>query len=192
MKTYSHPRRSKGFTLVELLVVITIIAVLAALSFAGVNLAIKKARKTEGMVAATSLTQAIENFYGEYNRLPDVGGTSEIKTDGGTGQQLLEILTGAEKSSDDMENPRSIVFFSGKEAKGRKGGLEYQGNSSAPVALWDPFGQPFTVVLNSDYADALEFQFASKRVTLRGQQAAVYSAGGDKEQGTTDDIISWK
>ena len=46
--TKSTLSRRCGFTLVELLVVISIIAVLASLGFAGFNMAIQKAKKNLG------------------------------------------------------------------------------------------------------------------------------------------------
>jgi prepilin-type N-terminal cleavage/methylation domain-containing protein len=188
MKKHQMSRRAKGFTLIELLVVITIIAVLAGLSFAGVNLAIKKAKKTEGLVMATSLATAVENFYGEYNRLPDVQG--EVKTGSGQGVKLLEVLLALEGNGSDVDNTRSIIFLQGKEAKGKKGGIDY-GSGDSVEGLYDPFGNEYTVILNDDYADSLNFQFGNKRVQLRGKQVAVYSLGGDKKAGTPDDIKSW-
>jgi prepilin-type N-terminal cleavage/methylation domain-containing protein len=188
MKNHSTSHRAKGFTLIELLVVITIIAVLAGLSFAGVNLAIKKAKKTEGLVMANGLASAVENFYGEYNRLPEVG-SSELQTDG-NGVKLLEILLGMEGSGSDVENTRGVVFLQGKEAKGRKGGIDY-GSGDTVEGLYDPFGNGYTVVLNNDYEDTLQFSFGGQQVRLRGKQVAVYSFGGDGKPNTPDDIKSW-
>ncbi|MFC7338502.1 type II secretion system protein [Haloferula chungangensis] len=187
MKNQKSTRRAKGFTLIELLVVITIIAVLAGLSFAGVNLAIKKAKKTEGLVMASSLATAVENFYGEYNRLPDV--PKQVETAGGS-TKLLEILLGMEGSGSNIENTRSVIFLQGKEAKGKKGGIDF-GSGDSVDGLYDPFGNPYTVILNTDYADSLDFSFGGKQVKLRGKQVAVYSPGGDKKEGTPDDIKSW-
>ncbi|MEP4078616.1 type II secretion system protein [Haloferula sp.] len=185
MKIHQLPRRAKGFTLIELLVVITIIAILAGLSFAGVNLAMKKAKKTQGLVAATSLATAIETFYGEYNRLPDVQG--EVETDGG-GTKLLQVLLALDGAED---NTRSIIFLQAPEAKGKRGGIGYEGSGDNVEGMWDPFGNPFTVILNTEYEDRLTFSYGSQTVNLRGKQVAVYSPGGDGELNTTDDIKSW-
>lgn len=187
-----HPhKRSKGFTLIELLVVITIIAVLAAMSFAGVNAAIRKARTTEGKVAAAAVTSAVDNFYSEYSRLPDL--SNEVKTDTGEGVELLQILLAQEGDGDNIENTRGINFLSVKEGKGRRGGLYYgTGSSSQVQGLYDPFGKPYTVVLNTEYEDTLTFQMGSKTYNLRGKQVAVYSPGADGEEGTIDDITSFQ
>ena len=187
MKNQQSSRRAKGFTLIELLVVITIIAVLAGLSFAGVNLAIKKAKKTEGLVMASSLASAVENFYQEYNRLPDV--PKKVETDS-SGRKLLEILLGLEGTGSSVENTRSVIFLQGKEAKGNKGGISY-GSGDTVEGVYDPFGNGYTVILNTDYADSLDFQFGKEQVKLRGKQVAVYSYGGDKQPNTPDDIKSW-
>ncbi|MEM1084401.1 MAG: prepilin-type N-terminal cleavage/methylation domain-containing protein [Verrucomicrobiota bacterium] len=189
MKTKQKTRSSKGFTLIELLVVITIIAVLAGLSFAGVNLAIKKAKKLQGETLANNLASAVDNFYGEYNRLPEVNG-DEIETDSGPGVQLLQVLLALEPQGNNTQNSRSITFLQAPEAKGKKGGIVYSGADNAD-GLYDPFGNPFTVVLNSNFEDTLEFQFDGRPVRLRGKQVAVYSPGGDREEGTPDDITSW-
>jgi len=186
MKTYTKTRGSKGFTLIELLVVITIIAVLAAMSFAGVQLALRKAKKTESLTMATNLAQAVEQFYSEYNRLPDL--QSQFETDaGGDGQRLLEILLGQENPGGDMENSRSIVFLNSKEAKGRKGGVYYGGGNTVQ-AMYDSFGNPFQIFLNTEYDDELSFSVGGRQYRLRGKQVAVYSPGGDMEEGNSDDI----
>ena len=191
-KNPSLSRRRSGFTLIELLVVITIIAALAALSFAGVMSALKKAKVTKGKVAASNLIQAVNNFYSEYGRLPEL--SKEITTDQGEGVELLSILLAEEGTED--ENPRGINFLTIQEGQGRRGGLYYgtgSANAEAKVqGLYDPFGAPYTVVLNTDYEDVLTFQLGDKTLNLRGEQVAVYSPGPDNEKGTRDDITSFK
>jgi len=188
MKIDKKTRRQSGFTLIELLVVITIVAVLAAMSFAGVNSALKKARKTEGTVAATTLAGAVEKFYSEYNRLPEL--PENMQTDSGPGVQLLNILLGDDSSEE--ENPRQVVFLEVKEAKAKKGGIAYGSGGGSAEGMYDPFGNPFSVVINTNYEDILRFSAGGKQYTLRGVNAAVYSPGADREEGTIDDITSFQ
>lgn len=62
----------KGFTLVELLVVISIIGVLSSTIFASLNSAKKKARDTKRISELTQLNKAI-NLYSEDNNLTTPG-----------------------------------------------------------------------------------------------------------------------
>jgi hypothetical protein len=157
------------------------------MSFAGVNAAMKKAKRLEGETAANAIRSAVDAFYSEYNRLPDVSG-GQLRTDSGEGVKLLRILLAEEKE----DNTRQVTFLSAKEGRAKKGGLIYGSGSSATVeGMYDPFGNPFTVVMNTEYNDALTFQMGSKSFTLRGQNVAVYSPGGDKELNTSDDIKSF-
>lgn len=190
MKKPSLQRRRSGFTLIELLVVITIVAALAALSFAGVNSALKKAKITQGKVAASNVVQAVNNYYSEYGRLPEFA-SAELRTDEEQGVRLLRILLAEDGTEED--NPRGINFLSVQEGRGRRGGLYYGSGENAQVeGLYDPFGEPYTVVLNIEYEDTLTFQMGGKAYNLRGEQVAVYSAGPDLEMGTTDDITSFQ
>jgi len=60
MNRLRHPKPT-GFTLVELLVTVTIVAVLASLALAGVQSALESARKTEEIASARTLIQAYLN-----------------------------------------------------------------------------------------------------------------------------------
>lgn len=186
MKTPALPSRQRGFTLVELLVVIAIIAVLAAASFAAVNGALNRARETKATVAATSLATALEQYYGEYNRLPDVGASTTTDT-----PELLNILLAEDGTNDD--NPRQIVFLNVTEGKNRrKGGLVYEGDTVE--GLFDGLGDshPFTVVLNNRYDDSFTVTGYPGTPTLRNKQVAVFSPGADGDINTSDDnITSW-
>ena len=197
MKTHSSKTRRSGFTLIELLVVITIIAALAALSFTGINAALKKTRKTESEVIANALVTAVEKFETEYNRLPDVGAGGDVvtvNTNTSDGVELLRILLADEGTGGSLQNKRKLVLLDVKEAKAQKGGVDYgtSGNSSAQ-ALYDTFGNPYTVVLNAGYRNALTFTIPEgAEYNLRGESVAVYSAGADRELGTSDDITTFR
>lgn len=196
MKTYRQSTRAGGFTLIELLVVITIVAVLAAMSFAGINAAIKKARSADAETSATAIKQAVERFEQEYNRLPEVQ-SSEVSTDQGPGVELLRVLLAEEQGSgSDLQNKRKIRFLSGKETDTPRGGIYYgSGANSSVQGMYDPFGNPYIVVLNDTYEDRLEFSVPGQsggQYQLRDATVAVYTAGADKEFGTEDDITTFE
>jgi prepilin-type N-terminal cleavage/methylation domain-containing protein len=175
MKNPSTPICRRGFTLVELLVVIAIIAVLAAAGFAGGTAAMNKARKVTAQASATSIATAVEQFYTEYSALPDVAAQSN--TDSAEGVKLLNILAGV-GSEAATQNPRKIRFLGVKEAKGGKRDGAVYAASGQIQGMYDPWGQPFHVVLDTDYEEKLTFTpQGSPAVTLNGRRVAVYSLG---------------
>ncbi len=198
MKTRLH-RARRGFTLIELLVVIAIIAVLAAAGFAAANAAMNKARATSAKATASSLQQAVEQFYNTYGSLPNVGNAggnqdSEIETDGGDGVELLQILLGKETNTganSGVQNPRGIKFLEVKDGKGRRDGLAYSTDKTTVIGLYDPWGNPYNIVLDTDYNDTLEFTL-DERERLNGKRVAVFSIGPDRNRGTKDDVKTWR
>jgi prepilin-type N-terminal cleavage/methylation domain-containing protein len=198
-------RARRGFTLVELLVVIAIIAVLAAAGFAAGNKAMNSARKTTAQASATSLQQAINSFYNDNGSLPDVGTgggggqDTQVRTDGGDGVLLLQVLLGKEPASGggggvggQVQNTRGVKYLEVKEAKQgrRRDGLAYGNDQRSIIGLYDPWGTPYTVVLDTSYDDTLEFNLGGP-VRLNGRRVAVYSPGSDRNLGTKEDVKTW-
>jgi len=195
MKTRPSRRPHSGFTLVELLVVISIIVVLAAMSFGAANLAINKSKKLQTTNDATGLKQALTNYYNEYSKLPEFGMQGdEAQTDGGNGQELLTILLGKEEVGSDMQNPRQITFLSStKVSKSKaKGGLVYSngGSGATPEGLYDAWGNPFYLKFDDDYDQEIPDPLTQGNI-VRNQTVIIYSYGQDKKLGGGDDIKTW-
>ncbi len=92
----------RGFTLVELLTVITIIAALAAFIFPAIRSSVTRAKKTRCRANIDNLTIAINGYYNDFGAYPDYPkkGTSgdPPRTDAGTPEVdndvILRILRG--------------------------------------------------------------------------------------------------
>lgn len=195
--------RLKGFTLVELLVVITIIAVLASAGFSAGAAAIQKAKKTTALATATAIESAVNNFYTEYGSMPKDGtADATVQTDQGAGVDLLNELLGLNKN--DPLNTRAIRFLSVREGKekGNRGinGIIFTGSGTTMTAkgLYDPWGGPFFVRLDLDYLENLDVPNTVRNggKTLNGRRVAVWSLGADAAPSGTggknaDDVVTW-
>ena len=112
MRRQTHIDSSKGFTLVELLVVIVIIAILAALSVSGIASAMRFAAKTKAKTEVKSLAAALNSYYGEYRRWPNMGGSFDpMEMENGKieiADDWARLLTGDNVND---QNPKRICFM---------------------------------------------------------------------------------
>ncbi len=67
----AHRSAQKGFTLIELIVVVTIIGLLAGIAVANVKFAQRKAREAVLMDSLSTMRKAIDNFYADKQRYPN-------------------------------------------------------------------------------------------------------------------------
>lgn len=193
MKTRPYRRTERGFTLVELLVVISIIVVLAAMSFGAAQVVIKKQKNLQTQTTGSALQQAMERYYSEYSKLPDVGMQGdEMQTEGQTGIELLTVLLGKEETGANMQNPRQIPFLNATVSKNKKkGGLVYSSGSSAQVeGLYDAWGNPFNIKIDDDYNDEIIDPIVQGNI-VRNKMIIVYSFGPDGKIGDGDEVKSW-
>ena len=200
MKIPTLNRPFRGFTLVELLVVIAIIAVLAAMGFAGAQAALNRAKKMKARKICVTMDQAVLGFYDDYGHMPGLGDANadrELVTDIDAGIQLVTILLGYEKDSDEMENPKKVRFFEAPEGKSKRDGIQYGAGSGNTVeGLFDPWGEPYRVLLDGDYNEQLKNPFTGtgNSAILRGKRVVTYTYGKNatNDNGSGDDVASWK
>jgi prepilin-type N-terminal cleavage/methylation domain-containing protein len=124
---------SAAFTLVELLVVISIIAILAGLSFPAVSGAMDSAKKTQAKSQVVQIAAAVTAYEMEYGKLPTFTETTVNKT-------FVNILT--------TNNSRGIVFLEAQAWKKGKGGT----NSVGYCDPWDST-KPYAISLDTNYVN---------------------------------------
>lgn len=145
--------------------------------------------KSVPLNTAIALEMAIKNIYTEYGKLPDVG--SHVTTTSPEGLKMLNILLGLDTKSDSSLNSRAIKFLAVREGKNKKNGLIYTADGKSVEGLYDPWGSPYTVELDTDYNEQLHFTIGSQAVDLKDRRVAAVSPGPDKKLGTADDVKGW-
>ena len=205
-----RPHRS-GFTLIELLTVISIIAILAAASFAGYGKIVDGVRKKGSIVMSIAISNAVEQFYAEYNRLPKPtsatdGSDSDTTTESSEG--LVKILIGKEGESQTIQNPRNTDYAEGiKPAKASKKKASANANGGSDkwadgmviedetYEIVDAYSNYYSIKLDSDYDKELEnpntLQVAEGRTKMT-KRVLVWSPGKDGlEETWEDNVMSW-
>ena len=208
MKTHTPTsvRRFRGFTLLELLVVILVIAVLAAFLVPQVTEGVKQAINLKTVDLVTKLKTGISSFKTEYHRLPvdpsvSTGGEDlEVLTDGSTA--FVDALLGipAEEGGANW-NPKGVVCAEFALAKNDRNGLA---TTTRPYKLHDMWGKPFHILLDTSGDHQVknpDTQNSDSKVAQPNGKpageflptdAAIFSSGPDGIPYTGDDIVSWR
>ena len=209
MKTPANVQHQRGFTLVEILVVLAIIIILAGLGIGVSTKITERARKLQAINEVTSLIQAVDLYYDEYNRLPVPAtaaptGSGDLTIESSSG--LMSILVGF----DPVANPKKIPYFVGKTVKGRtrstaRGGLFYSPGSPPSVELFDPFRRSGSSPTNRHYYLTLDTNLDGQIQSpidpsdiIYHRSAIAWSVGKDGKLGsvsspaeTRDNVQSW-
>jgi type IV pilus assembly protein PilE len=72
-------KRTRGFTLIELMIVVAVIAILAAVAFPSYKSSVLKAKRAEGRAALMQLMQQQERYYSQNSTYVKAGDTDASK-----------------------------------------------------------------------------------------------------------------
>jgi prepilin-type N-terminal cleavage/methylation domain-containing protein len=160
-----------GFTLVELLVVISIIGLLAGLMSVAIPRAIESGKKAKAKGELTAIVAAVKAYKQEYGRWPG-SATNDDPFQDAASKSLLSALGGTGNNS--VENPKSVRFLEGASADG---------------TMKDPWGTQYFIDLDGDDSNSIDYQ--GKTISI---SVLAVSFGKDKKQdatpGSGDDVFS--
>ena len=183
-----------GFTLIEILIVISIIAVLASMILGGVSLARRAANKALAQTQVDSLKGAINQYYSDTGKFPG----TEIKDGINAFPSLYEALCG-EKPPEGKGGPSApyveikqtdIAVWDEDVGAYRRATTEELSDRKVEKYVLDPWGMPYQYRENKSRARKPPMKQPSK--------FDVYSTGPNKEDETSgeseeesDDLGSW-
>lgn len=187
MKTTPLPllSRRSGFTLVELLVVVAIIALLAGVALPSFGSIFKKMKREQGRTLGIQLVNSVKNYYTEYSKYPLPGDASggevtPVRTD--------EILTGTLMGTDEAMNPKKIRFLPDLKPVEEGGGFGLK-SSGDLISIVDPWSEEYYVIMDADYSQDIDNPDTTSTTTKLYQGVLVFSAGEDKDPSTWEDNI---
>jgi prepilin-type N-terminal cleavage/methylation domain-containing protein len=198
---------ASGFTLVELLVVITIIIILMAFLFPAFRGVQNQAKKVQAKNDETQLVTAINAFYTEYGQYPcgAQGGddsTDFFAADDISQNSLMDTLRVPVPTTPPVLNPRGIAFLTVPTAKdpnnlasGPRSGIGGNGR------WYDPWGSCYRIKIDNNYNGIIANPYsANAGFTNVYAGCIVWSLGPNKAGGSgdkksvnsDDDVISWQ
>ncbi len=201
----------RGFTLIEMLVVIVIIGILAALTMVGVNAAIisSKISATDAMLnQMAAQVKAYATKWGDYppSTLSSIGGTGLNEFNNGI-ESLTACLSSREMGGPLFSPDKSDLYSNTDDDKAGKNINNWYFGDNQLREITDYFTRPLAYFHFSDYAKPaasitrmkMAVKGAESRVKpvndtatktyLNADKFQIISAGRDGVFGTSDDIV---
>lgn len=147
-------RPSSAFTLIEIMVVIGIIAVLAALLFPVVIGTGERAKQKKALADAHSIVAAIKAYRQEYGKWPAQTQATQDMTYVTNNHLVIQPLLGSNAAdiSGKYTNPKEIPFLS---LQGNVNNPDYCGN------YLDPWGIPYVICIDENEDNSLSLVWSN-------------------------------
>lgn len=84
---------SKGFTLIEVMIVVAIIGILAAIAYPSYDEYVKRGNRTEGQAFLQDVAARQERYFSQNNEYADTAAKLNVSTGSETGKYTLTIAT---------------------------------------------------------------------------------------------------
>jgi len=151
MKTSPSRRFIPGFTLIEMLVVIAIIAILAGILLPVLAAAKEKARVAQAKSEVRSIAAMIAAYQADYSTYPASANSALAGTDltFTTNSEIVTILLDIDAPPNEghRRNPQRHVYLNAKMVNS----VTTPGISSIDYNFRDPWGRPYIITLDLNY-----------------------------------------
>ncbi len=208
----------RAFTLIEILVVMTLIAILVGIGVPAFTSVMEQARKTQAKNEEQQIVAAVNAFYTDYGKYPLVTADTTIKgTSTPSNSDLFFTLRGVSGGANaaNAVNTRAIVFIQPPASKDQTNPRSGIKTSTTDSTWYDPWGKPYNVMIDGNYDNTLANPYADnpggatlyfgvivwsfgKSGQLGGGPAATGPPAFTAEGGTLNnfsgsgDVISWQ
>ncbi len=190
MKSNFLSRKPKGFTLIELIIVIGILAVLSSIAYPTYMAISENAKRAAVEKVCIDIVTGVERYAQDNNGAlpydssmvkPDAEDQIYLESAEGKDARLVEILTDRERDDDNRLNTSRDTYLRSDEKQdtAKRDGL-YVDEVSGEVSLYDTWGKPYYIILCEEQEGCVD-PFHPKRKRFRGKHCFVYSTGPDME-----------
>jgi len=181
---FRNTAQASAFTLVELLVVVSIIGLLVGLLAAGIPRAMDAGMKAKAKGEATAIVAAVKAYKQEYGRFPGNVNQSNV-TFGISSPTTIDLIK--------VLNGDSTTSLDGSQAANPKGTRFLEGSKGGTSGLPDPWGNQYIVVVDTGETGAITYTYAGTSKTLNISVLALsYGSDGtaDTKSGKKNDVFS--